>query len=551
MNKKIILLLLVLILTINSVFAQKNTIKLLAVNDETKQGIVVELGLNIIDGIGKVFLETYPLSQLDIQISLRIAKTIACQMFDNYCLNKDFMYSVTTNSPIVAGPSAGASITLLTIATLENKKIDSNTIMTGTINSGGVVGIVGGVKEKIKAAADANMKKVLIPKGETNATELVEYGKSLNLTIIEISDIEEAYAIFTGEKKTYPDLIVNDKYKIIMKNLNNEICTRTKELELQIIDKEIPKKYNLTKNFGLNLSEQADELFDQGDYYASTSRCFGANVYLREALFASMNISKEDIKRNIHEIETKLDELDRFLNETKVSNLGDLEVTMIIKERVNDARKNIEDFDNSSSLRDLSYAMERSYSAASWKEFLGFSDKKIDQAKLKEGCELKIQEVNELYNYVQLYVPSLLEESRKELEKAKEHLNTGDYALCLFIASKSKAEIDATLSTIYIEDSNVDSLLVNKFLAAKKTIQKQIKQGNFPILGYSYYEYADALREKEKYSALLYSEYSIELSNLDMYFPQKKPLEIKINQNALITLIAGFIIGVTVFYFNE
>src|SRR3989344_305908 len=206
---KKLLFFLAILLLVPGVLAQKNTIKLLAVNEGTKQGAIVDLDLNVVDGSGKVFIETYPLTQIDTQISLRIAKLNACKMSGKYCLDKDFLYSLKTDSPVVAGPSAGAAMTLLTMASLENKKINPDSIITGTINSGGVIGVVGGLNEKIKAAANKSMKKVLIPKGELNSTELKKLRGEFNIDIIEVSNIEEAFEIFTGEKVVRPELVVN------------------------------------------------------------------------------------------------------------------------------------------------------------------------------------------------------------------------------------------------------------------------------------------------------------------------------------------------------
>lgn len=540
MNKVIFISLVFLILIIPFSFAQKNTIKLLAIDDSTKQGVIVDLDLTITDGSGKVFIETYPLSQIDTQISLRVAKIIACKISEKYCPAKDFAYSLKTTTPVVAGPSAGAAMALLTWASLENKKLNTDIIMTGTINSGGAVGIVGSVKEKIKAAEDAGLKKVLIPRGEANGTELAEYGKNLNITVIEISNIEQAYEIFTNEKISYPRLTVDSRYSDIMKTLNTEICRRTEKIKEQLSEEN-----TIIKEQGLNLSREAELLSLKGKYYSSASRCFGANVYLRDALLRESEIDFEKEKENV---KNDLKRLELEINSTKITNLGKLEAVMIIRERIFDARKNLQEVNSTDSTRELSYAIERTYSANAWKKFLGFPGKEIDEEKLKQSCIMKIEEVQELYNYVALYVPLLLQETKEELDTAKEYFNNEDYALCLFKASKSEAEINAALSALYIEEKNVDILLENKILAAKKEIQKQIKKGTFPILGYSYYEYAAALENNDdKYIRLLYAEYGIELSNLDIYFPQKIPFNVRLNEKALITLILGFIMGVALF----
>lgn len=551
-----LLVLIFLVLLIPHSFAQKNSIKLLAVEDKTREGAVVDLDLTITDGSGKVFIETYPLSQIDTQISLRVAKIIACKLSEKYCPGKDFVYSLKAESPVVAGPSAGAAMALLTLASLDDKKLDENTVITGTINSGGVIGAVGGIKEKIKAAAGEGMKKVLIPKGEENSSSIASYGKSFNITVKEVSNIEEAYEIFTGEKINYPRLSIDNNYKEIMKRLNTEVCRRTEgiknklekdELEKINVDDSISKNKKI-KEAGLNLSREAEKLFIKGLYYSSASRCFGANVFLREALMREMNLSLEEIEDEVENVKKSLTELEIEINSTKITNLGDLEAVMIIRERLYDAKENLNKINMTDPIKELSYAAERAYSAKTWKKFIGFPGKEIDEEKLKESCIMKVNEVDELYNYVAIYFPSLLQETKKELNDAKKYFDTGDYILCLFKASKSEAEINTALSALYMKDDRIDVLLENKILAAKKEVQRQIKKGTFPILGYSYYEYANALDESDKYIRLLYAEYGIELSNLDIYFPAKKPFGLKIDEKALLTLILGFIIGISLFF---
>ena len=538
------ILFLIILLMIPGVLAQKNTIKLLAVNEGTKQGAIVDLDLTVADGSGKVFIETYPLTQIDTQISLRIAKINACKMSGKYCLDKDFLYSLKTDSPVVAGPSAGAAMTLLTMAALENKKINPDFIITGTINSGGVIGMVGGLNEKIKAAVNKSMKKVLIPKGEMNSSELRKTRAEFNIDISEVSNIEEAFEIFTGERISRPEIAVNENYRNTIMVMTDDMCRRTESLKNEI--KNVPERYNKTFNLGVNLSEKAAKFYSDEKYYSSASRCFGANVYFREVLFGVLNLTEKEIEEQKQAIEKELRAIESKLNSSKIDNLGDLEANMIVRERVDDSRKNLKE----NSTKGLSYALERSYGASSWLNFIGFLGKPIDESGMRESCMMKISEVNELYNYVAMYVPFLMEETKKELELAKKYLDTKDYILCLFKASKSEAEINTALSTLYIQDSNVKVLLQNKIFAAKKEIEKQIAKGNFPILGYSYYEYANALNETDKYNALLYAEYGIELSNFDVYFPVKKPL-FKFDEKALTTLILGFAVGLCLFLIRK
>ncbi len=52
------------------------------------------------------------------------------------------------------------------------------------------------------------------------------------------------------------------------------------------------------------------------------------------------------------------------------------------------------------------------------------------------------------------------------------------------------------------------------------------------------------LKNDDKYSALLYSEYALELSNLDMYFKEKKNIRIfSIDYKMIYIFLAGVLTG--------
>jgi predicted S18 family serine protease len=141
---------------------------------------------------------------------------------------------------------------------------------------------------------------------------------------------------------------------------------------------------------------------------------------------------------------------------------------------------------------------------------------------LKQSCLNKISEAEERYQYAQLYLPKTMEDTKAELGYASEDYNNGDFELCLFKASKVKAEADVILGVIGVAEEQMDVVLENKLDAVKRVIAEQQEKGIFPMLGYSYYEYAVNLKKEDQLSALLYAEYSLELSNLDIYFSKRQ-----------------------------
>ena len=78
-------------------------------------------------------------------------------------------------------------------------------------------------------------------------------------------------------------------------------------------------------------------------------------------------------------------------------------------------------------------------------------------------------------------------------------------------------------------------VLDSKILAVKRVIAENSAGGKFPILGYSYYRYATSLKEEESYTALVYLEYAMEMSDLSLYFPEKKTFLQRISERIFIT----------------
>jgi len=523
--------------------------ELLAIS-ETDSGYIgktADLYLDIKPGEGSVYLATFPLSKLDTQMSTRFAKQIACDIVDINCDNYDFFYTIEADSPIIGGPSAGAAIAILTIAKLENLRLKDDMTITGTINSGGFIGPVGGLKEKIDVAAKNGIKKVLIPKGERileNKTDLVEYGKSIGIEVIEVFELNDAISIFTGKeekREVTGEIKVDENYKKIMRILAEDLCNRSVRYQEVIKDK-LEEAINLTK--------KGIENFDKEKYYSAASFCYGANVQYSKYFLIKKNLTIEEILDKIEYYQENINKTKKKIDEKEIKTITDLETYNIVRERLINADDYLTLSRNSlllnpeESINNLAFAIERAYSALLWTKFFDKGKKEfiLDKKSLKESCMEKIAESQERYQYVQIYFPELLKDTEKEISRALEYYNNENYKLCLFEASKAKAEADNILNIYGADEEQFNNILEQKLEIVKKNILKK-NEKYFPIIGYSYYEYASVL--DDKYASLLYLEYALELSNLDMYF-KKEPgkISLKINYNIIISLMSGIIIGI-------
>jgi len=145
---------------------QTITLNLPAVDNEGN-GVVALLKVDARPGAGRVLTDINKIFfWVDTQNSIRIAERVAENISKVNISQVDLVYDIQTNASLIEGPSAGAAITIATIAALENKKIDPEVMITGTINSDGTIGPVGGILEKAKAAKDVGAKIFLVPSGQ-------------------------------------------------------------------------------------------------------------------------------------------------------------------------------------------------------------------------------------------------------------------------------------------------------------------------------------------------------------------------------------------------
>lgn len=188
--------------------------------DQNGNGVSTPLIVEAKPGNGKALTNVDKLLfWIDTQYSIQVAKAVAENVTKINASNYDLIYSIETNATIIGGPSAGAALTIATIAALKNEKIRNDVVITGTIEEDGTIGEVGGILEKAKAAKEIGANLFLVPKGQGEQTFLkpeescirranfifcetvykqvtVNIGKDVGIAVIEVSNVEEAYKYF-------------------------------------------------------------------------------------------------------------------------------------------------------------------------------------------------------------------------------------------------------------------------------------------------------------------------------------------------------------------
>ena len=136
----------------------------------TYVGAVLKITVEIRDGSGLVLVNTAVPTGVDFQTSARTAVNIAQKITNIDLTKKDVIFSIASENnqelQAVDGGSAGGAMTVLLISDISGKPINNKILMTGTIQSDGSIGKIGGVTEKADAAGKYGAKIFLVPNGQ-------------------------------------------------------------------------------------------------------------------------------------------------------------------------------------------------------------------------------------------------------------------------------------------------------------------------------------------------------------------------------------------------
>jgi uncharacterized protein len=189
--------------------------------DKDGHGVATELTVETKPGLGRILTNIDKLVfWVDTQTSIQIARTVAENYTGVDMGSTDMIYTINTNNAsVIGGPSAGAALTLATIAALEHRQLNHSIMITGTINDDGSIGPIGGVLEKAKAARSVGATLFLVPVGEGTETVMepvekcvqkpqyiycetkyqtseVNIGASAGIEVKEVANVTEAVKYF-------------------------------------------------------------------------------------------------------------------------------------------------------------------------------------------------------------------------------------------------------------------------------------------------------------------------------------------------------------------
>lgn len=536
-----------------------NTITLLAVNEDNngnaQGGSTVKLNLEIKPGSGQVYTNLNTIEEIDTQISIINSQKIACNIFSLPCEKYDFYYNFEGSALVLKGPSASSAIAILTTKTVLHEKVNNDVVITGSLNSGGIIGSVGGVEQKIKVADKENHSKILIPIfSEYNQTKIDE--ENLSIKIIPVLDLVDAYNNFNGKTYTLQTPKINkEEYLIEMKKLSSSICDRSNKIKTEIHFLKIEpnstlETYKLQAEKSFNNSQNA---LENENYYSRGSFCYNSNINYRLILENQKNLTLEKRNEKIEELKKEMNL--KYVNlmspsyKPNIQTINDFYVYLLMLDRVEEAKEYLKEADklttpqidnnqsqnktyveeiqkqtdeiNAQKLVYYSYANERYYTVLVWENFITHSGKEIEYSneKIAESCHKinrEIQVKSELLkNYNLNYLNS-------EIEKQNEFENpfSNKYE-CIYSGLELNGKINTIFNSFGLTNENQKNftLQMQEFANSRVSLNSN---GDFPLIPYMYSEYAmDLYKQEDLGSSMLYSNYALSYADLNLYLEEK------------------------------
>ncbi|MTV15803.1 MULTISPECIES: endopeptidase La [Bradyrhizobium] len=141
-----------------------------------------------------------------VQAALTLVKSRASQLgIDPAVFEKsDIHVHVPAGATPKDGPSAGVAMFTALTSLLTDRTVRSDTAMTGEISLRGLVLPVGGIKEKVVAAAAAGLTRVMLPARNRRDFDDIPAGARAKLEFIWLERVDEAIAAALEPAKTTP-----------------------------------------------------------------------------------------------------------------------------------------------------------------------------------------------------------------------------------------------------------------------------------------------------------------------------------------------------------
>ena len=506
------------------------------------------------NGSGHVFLDTFPLTEVDMQGSARLAARVAAGLVGVPFEAHDYFFVIRSNSQQIGGPSAGATLAVGVVAALQGWDVRHDVLMTGTINPDGTVGAVGGVPEKAAAAAQAGMRRFLYPSGQ----ELIptQQGAALNMTryceeelsieCVPVTDVIDAVALMTDHSFERPPLTGNVTGEQYRERLAPAAAQLVEEAEALVPQAREALAALPASDAATALAQRLDAAEATLDraraavgaetYYTAASLSFQAGIEARYVRDAARWLAAQDRAATFAGLmdaaEDAVDDArDAVLGEpvegaARFEAVGAAQVRLVeAEERLAAARALAANATTAAAVLDAvyeaSYAAARAETATWW---LGLArdvppGEPVPEDALAQAARDTLTTSAEEIAYVEAVlrsagVPDALVQSRAQLAAAEAALERGLAAAAMLDAMEASVRASVLLEVAGFGGVLPASKLETKRVEAARAIQGARERGVEPFLAQSAYEFGLSLSDTDPFEALVFLGYARVTANL-------------------------------------
>ncbi len=157
-------------------------------------GNTVTVTIKLVPGSGSEYVRLLPYAGISTQQSIKRALEYSRDKSDSEYSNCDVLvdFGSLPYGEYLDGPSAGAAISVMSYALFENLSMRNDTLITGSVDSYGTIGPVGGLYEKTNAAVENGAEYFITPYNTIyESLTLDRLERSYGITIIEVKTVDE------------------------------------------------------------------------------------------------------------------------------------------------------------------------------------------------------------------------------------------------------------------------------------------------------------------------------------------------------------------------
>ncbi|HWG91154.1 MAG TPA: S16 family serine protease, partial [Candidatus Thermoplasmatota archaeon] len=540
----------------------------------TQQGLVGSIATVSItveeNGTGQVFMDTYPLTEVDMQGSARLAVQVASAVTGLRLTDYNFYFVIRSGSEVIGGPSAGAVMAVGAVAALKEWRVNGSVMMTGTINPDGSIGPVGGVPEKARAARDTgHVFLFLYPEGQEEVPVQTERGfgrlnmttycrDDLGITCLPVGTIEEAARYMTGYDLQVPlpaGPVITPEFMNLMRPLSEELVAESRALleEAQRAIATIPASGNRDLaaaayqqlRLATEATANAERAFNESRFYASSSLSFQANIAARTVIgYTGLFHAEDPVAWTVGRIERAEENATEAMEAAKgkpIRSPAVLEAVGAAQSRATEAERRIQDA--RLGVRPEAVNLVEAVSNAAW------ADARADTVRwwlriadtFPDAPDFRIQLAQTAVQAIaageqsMAYTSALLGEyqfndangllslAREKLEDARKDRDRGLYAAALYEAIEATVRSGVVLQALGYNAGGVPERAMERAKAsAASAILLARSEGNEPVLAVSYYELAQGFEGRQRADAFTYYQLARNIASVGDLLKERK-----------------------------